>query len=175
LLRHRSILTLIKSTRNPASDPGRYWLDSAGGSAWLPRLWRRHRAALVDERRAHPGLAGRKAGLVIAIVAGCILGRPKLERWVEPFVFETRLGGQIIDPSVGLTWDDRIQMGSRRSAGSCARSGSLLMDRWVGHDRPLPHPASSEADNARLRDPRLDCPNLQRRNRTGTNRGVRAA
>ena len=51
------------------------------------------------------------AGLVIAIVAGSILGRLKLERWVEPFVFETRLGGQIIDPSIGLTWDDRIQMG----------------------------------------------------------------
>jgi len=51
------------------------------------------------------------AGLVIAIVAGYVLGRLKLERWVEPFVFETRLGGQVIDPSVGLTWDDRIQMG----------------------------------------------------------------
>ncbi|HEX7535699.1 MAG TPA: permease [Dermatophilaceae bacterium] len=51
------------------------------------------------------------AGLVIAIVAGYVLGRLKLERWVEPFVFETRLGGQVIDPSAGLTWDDRIQMG----------------------------------------------------------------
>jgi uncharacterized protein len=51
------------------------------------------------------------AGLVIAIVAGFILGRLKLERWVEPFVFETRLGGQVMDPSAGLTWDDRIQMG----------------------------------------------------------------
>ena len=51
------------------------------------------------------------AGLVIAIVAGYVLGRLKVERWVEPFVFETRLGGQVIDPSVGLTWDDRIQMG----------------------------------------------------------------
>jgi uncharacterized membrane protein YraQ (UPF0718 family) len=51
------------------------------------------------------------AGLVIAVVAGFILGRLKLERWVEPFVFETRLGGQVIDPSAGLTWDDRIQMG----------------------------------------------------------------
>jgi uncharacterized protein len=51
------------------------------------------------------------AGLLIAIVAGFVLGRLKLERWVEPFVFETRLGGQVIDPSVGLTWDDRIQMG----------------------------------------------------------------
>jgi uncharacterized membrane protein YraQ (UPF0718 family) len=51
------------------------------------------------------------AGLLIAIVAGYVLGRLKLERWVEPFVFETRLGGQVIDPSLGLTWDDRIQMG----------------------------------------------------------------
>jgi uncharacterized membrane protein YraQ (UPF0718 family) len=51
------------------------------------------------------------AGLLIAIVAGFVLGRLKLERWVEPFVFETRLGGQVIDPSAGLTFDDRIQMG----------------------------------------------------------------
>jgi uncharacterized membrane protein YraQ (UPF0718 family) len=51
------------------------------------------------------------AGLVIAIVAGFVLGRLNLERWVEPFVFETRLGGQVIDSSAGLTWDDRIQMG----------------------------------------------------------------
>ena len=51
------------------------------------------------------------AGLVIAIVAGYVLGRLKLERWVEPFVFETRLGGQAIDSTAGLTWDDRIQMG----------------------------------------------------------------
>jgi uncharacterized membrane protein YraQ (UPF0718 family) len=51
------------------------------------------------------------AGLVIAIVAGFTMGRLKLEHWVEPFVFETRLGGQVIDSTFGLTWDDRIQMG----------------------------------------------------------------
>jgi uncharacterized membrane protein YraQ (UPF0718 family) len=51
------------------------------------------------------------AGLVIASVAGYILGRLHLESWVEPFVFETRLRGKIIDPSKGLSWDDRIQMG----------------------------------------------------------------
>lgn len=51
------------------------------------------------------------AGLFIAIVAGYVLGRLKLERWVEPFVFETRLGGQVIDSTTGLNWDDRIQMG----------------------------------------------------------------
>lgn len=51
------------------------------------------------------------AGLVIAIVAGFVLGRLRMERWVEPFVFETRLGGKVIDSTAGLTWDDRIQMG----------------------------------------------------------------
>ena len=51
------------------------------------------------------------AGLVIAITAGFVLGRLKLERWVEPFVFETRLGGNVIDSTFALTWDDRIQMG----------------------------------------------------------------
>jgi hypothetical protein len=51
------------------------------------------------------------AGLVIAVVAGFVLGRLKLERWVEPFVFETRLGGKVIDSTAGLNWDDRIQMG----------------------------------------------------------------
>jgi uncharacterized protein len=51
------------------------------------------------------------SGLVIAIVAGFIIGRLKLERFVEPFVFETKLRGQPIDPNMGLTWDDRLQMG----------------------------------------------------------------
>jgi hypothetical protein len=51
------------------------------------------------------------AGLVIAILAGYVIGRLKLERWVEPFVFETKLRGKIIDSTAGLTWDDRIQMG----------------------------------------------------------------
>jgi uncharacterized membrane protein YraQ (UPF0718 family) len=51
------------------------------------------------------------AGLVIAIVAGWILGRLGVERWVEPFVFETKLGGQVIDSAAGLTFDQRIQMG----------------------------------------------------------------
>ena len=51
------------------------------------------------------------AGLVIAIVAGWVLGRMGVQRWVEPFVFETKLGGQVIDSTVGLTFDQRIQMG----------------------------------------------------------------
>jgi uncharacterized membrane protein YraQ (UPF0718 family) len=54
-------------------------------------------------------------GMTIAIVAGFVLGRMQLERWVEPFVFETRLRGKVIDSAAGLTWDDRITMG--REAG----------------------------------------------------------
>jgi len=51
------------------------------------------------------------AGLIIAIVAGWTLGRLGVQRWVEPFVFETKLGGQVIDSTAGLTFDQRIQMG----------------------------------------------------------------
>ncbi|HET7725106.1 MAG TPA: permease [Propionibacteriaceae bacterium] len=51
------------------------------------------------------------AGLVIAVVAGWVIGRFRLERWVEPFVFETRLRGQAVDPSAGLSWQDRVRMG----------------------------------------------------------------
>ena len=58
-----------------------------------------------------PTLMYVAAGLVIATVAGYTIGRLKLERWVEAFVFETRLRGQVIDSTAGLTWDDRIQMG----------------------------------------------------------------
>ena len=63
------------------------------------------------------------AGVTIAIVAGLVLGRMRPERWVEPFVFETHLGGQVVDSSQGLTWDDRIQMGLEEV-------GSILRKIW---------------------------------------------
>ena len=50
-------------------------------------------------------------GLAIATVAGWMIGRLGMERWVEPFVFETKLRGKVIDPSLGLSWDDRLAMG----------------------------------------------------------------
>jgi uncharacterized membrane protein YraQ (UPF0718 family) len=56
------------------------------------------------------------AGLLIAIVAGWVLGRLRLERWVEPFVFETKLGGQVIDSTAGLTFNQRVQMGGEEVA-----------------------------------------------------------
>jgi uncharacterized membrane protein YraQ (UPF0718 family) len=52
------------------------------------------------------------AGLFIAITAGWVLGRLHLERWVEPFVFETTLGGQVIDSTAGLTFTQRVRMGA---------------------------------------------------------------
>ncbi|OIQ80858.1 putative permease [mine drainage metagenome] len=63
------------------------------------------------------------AGLAIAIVAGFVIGRLNIERWVEPFVFETKLGGQVIDPSAGLAFDQRIQMGVEEV-------GSILKKIW---------------------------------------------
>ncbi len=63
------------------------------------------------------------AGLVIAIVAGWVLGRLGAQKWVEPFVFETKLGGQVVDPAAELTFDQRIQMGVEEV-------GSILRKIW---------------------------------------------
>lgn len=63
------------------------------------------------------------AGLTIAIMAGWLLGRLKLERYVEPFVFETTLGGQVIDSTAGLSFNQRVQMGAEEV-------GSILRKIW---------------------------------------------
>ena len=52
------------------------------------------------------------AGLSVAIVGGWVLGRLGAQRWVEPFVFETKLGGQIIDSTANLIFAERLQMGA---------------------------------------------------------------
>jgi uncharacterized protein len=67
------------------------------------------------------------AGLVIASVAGLIIGRIGAERWVEPFVFETRLGGEFIDPAAGLTFGQRIQMGLEESQSILRRIWPYLL------------------------------------------------
>jgi uncharacterized membrane protein YraQ (UPF0718 family) len=56
------------------------------------------------------------AGLSIAVVGGWVIGRLHLERWVESFVFETRLGGEVIDSTAGLTFEQRVQMGTEEVA-----------------------------------------------------------
>jgi len=53
------------------------------------------------------------AGLAVAVAAGWTLGRLGVQRWVEPFVFETRLHGQVIDPSLGLTFQQRVQIAAQ--------------------------------------------------------------
>jgi len=63
------------------------------------------------------------AGVVIAIVAGWILGRMRVQRWVEPFVFETRLHGEVVDPAAGLTFEDRVSL-------SAAEVGIVLRRIW---------------------------------------------
>lgn len=48
-------------------------------------------------------------GLLIAIFAGLVIGRLKLEGWVEPWVYQTPVGAG--GPEERLTWDDRIRAG----------------------------------------------------------------
>jgi uncharacterized protein len=50
------------------------------------------------------------AGLGLAVVAGTVLGRLRLERFIEPFVFETHVPVGY-DPAVGLTTRDRVNLG----------------------------------------------------------------
>lgn len=50
-------------------------------------------------------------GLLVAVVGGYVLGRLKLEKWVEPFVFETKLNGKIIEPSTDMPWRTRLELG----------------------------------------------------------------
>ena len=48
------------------------------------------------------------SGLVIAIVAGMVIGRLKMERFVEDFVWQIKSGaGQMVDEK--LTWNNRIE------------------------------------------------------------------
>jgi len=47
------------------------------------------------------------SGLVIAIVAGFIIGRLKMERYVEDFVWQIKGGAQALGEK--LTWSDRIE------------------------------------------------------------------
>jgi uncharacterized membrane protein YraQ (UPF0718 family) len=56
------------------------------------------------------------AGLTLAVVAGWVIGRLKLERWVEPFVFETTLRGQPVDLAGTFSWSDRFAMGREEVA-----------------------------------------------------------
>ena len=50
-------------------------------------------------------------GLAIAMVAGWIIGRLKLERWVEAWVYKTVTGPSQVGGDTPLTWNDRVLLG----------------------------------------------------------------
>jgi uncharacterized membrane protein YraQ (UPF0718 family) len=51
------------------------------------------------------------SGLLIAVTAGWLLGRLRLERYVEGFVFQTTLRGRPVPAGVTLSWADRMRLG----------------------------------------------------------------
>jgi uncharacterized membrane protein YraQ (UPF0718 family) len=51
------------------------------------------------------------SGLTIAILAGIILGRMKVEKWVEPFVYQTKLNLQSGILESHYTFVDRVELG----------------------------------------------------------------
>jgi len=63
------------------------------------------------------------AGLAVAILAGWVIGRLHLERYVEPFVFETTLRGQPVDLSGPLSWAERFAIGR-------AEVGTIIHKIW---------------------------------------------
>ena len=67
------------------------------------------------------------SGLVIAITSGVIIGRLKTDKWVEPFVFETRINGQVIDSTAGLSFSDRIQMGREEVINILQKSWKYIL------------------------------------------------
>lgn len=97
------------------------------------------------------------AGLTLAVVAGFVLGRMNLERWVEPFVFETHVG-QAADPARGLTWGERFRIGWDEVVDILRRIWPFLLvgiglgaaihgwlpeaffARWAGPEQPLAVP-----------------------------------
>lgn len=67
------------------------------------------------------------SGLVIAVVAGYIIGRMRPERWVEKFVFETKLGDQLVDPSRGLTAQQRVGIAGTEVAAILRKTWPYLL------------------------------------------------
>ena len=56
------------------------------------------------------------SGLLIAISAGLILGRLKVEKWVEPFVFQTKLNHQTTSGLKDVSIEERVRLGVEESA-----------------------------------------------------------
>lgn len=107
-----------------------------------------------------PTLLYVAAGLLVAVVGGFVLGRVGAERWVEPFVFETRVRAGALDPAAGLTWADRLAMGRTEVVTILRRIWPYLLvgiglgavihgwapadlfARWAGPDNPVAVPVA---------------------------------
>jgi uncharacterized membrane protein YraQ (UPF0718 family) len=50
-------------------------------------------------------------GLLIAMIAGWVIGRLRLERWVEGWVYQTATGVGLAGDETPLTWSDRVRFG----------------------------------------------------------------
>lgn len=95
------------------------------------------------------------SGLVIATVAGYVLGRISPQRWVEPFVYATTLRGAPLQPGQRLAWDDRVAMGREEVSKILRKTWPYLLvgiglgaaihgwvpadffARWAGSGNPL--------------------------------------
>lgn len=100
------------------------------------------------------------SGLALAVGGGMILGRLRLERWVEPFVYELKVGGVALDPSRGLTWRERFAAGRSEVRSILGRIWPYLLAgvavgalihgwvpesfflRWAGPGKPFAVPAA---------------------------------
>lgn len=50
-------------------------------------------------------------GLVIAMLAGWVIGRLKLEKWVEGWVYATKVGATANSDAPSITWSERVTLG----------------------------------------------------------------
>ncbi len=102
------------------------------------------------------------AGLTLAIVAGFVLGRLRLEGWVEPFVYDLAgTGSGVAVPEHRPTWTDRFATGRAEVRTIVGRIWPYLLvgvgvgaaihgwvpedllARWVGPDNPLAVPLAA--------------------------------
>jgi uncharacterized membrane protein YraQ (UPF0718 family) len=63
------------------------------------------------------------AGLTIATAAGWVLGRMRVERWVELFVFQVTMHGRVIEMTSTLTLQQRVQI-------AASEVGAVIRKIW---------------------------------------------
>ena len=102
------------------------------------------------------------AGLTIAVVAGYVLGRMRLERWVEPFVYDLAgTGTAAATPEHRPSWADRLATGRAEVRSILGKIWPYLLvgigvgaaihgwvpedlfARWAGPDNPLAVPVAA--------------------------------